>query len=134
VNGLGPSANQDQCFFAEIPGGDAFDFLLKPEDKSIRKTKQVHVQELLPTPKNDEEIQDTDAQLKNVYESYSNAAGEESIPFTIAESALEIQTKMSDKGEFSLMAMSDVEWIGSDKDPVRNFVNEELYIHTKVDF
>jgi len=134
MNGFDESLKQGDCGFVSTPLGDPMDLVTKQDNAQLNESSQkVSMQSLLG---GDEDGTTTDAgstddQLKNVYESYSNAAGEEKVPFTIAGYALEHARSLTEKGA-SKATLSNSDWIGSDKRTVSNFVSEELYIHAKV--
>jgi len=98
TTGYGGLDDKKEIGYFELPGGDAFDLTKPNEEQPEAKIDKFNVNDMLKGGQDEDEITEPDSQLKTMYETYSRAAGDEDIPFTIAELCLEDPKNVSDKG------------------------------------
>jgi len=116
--------------YSPLGAGDALDRVtheiheLTLHDTSTpkKKQKQFSVDEFFGFGKDGNSMKSTEEKVRGVVDQFVAQAGkEDKVDATVAQHALESSRNVIDAG-----------LIGDEKDVVKNFVSEELYIHTKV--
>jgi phospholipase D1/2 len=113
--------------YSPLPAGDALDLITHNLQKLMLhgtlppelKAKQSSVEDFFGFHKNGKSTAD---KVHDVVEQFcAEAAAQDEVDWTVAQHALE-----------SKETAIDLEWVGDERDAVKNFVSEELYIHSKV--
>lgn len=129
LNGLGSFGKQDVSV-SSSPTGDPMDYITLDATKGARgmrkpvatnpRSKMNGLSEMFDW--NDSTKQEGKKQkLSQVLSSFDNAAQEGKVSETVSQHGM-----MTGQNVF------DEKWDGDEKEAVKNFVSEELYIHTKV--
>jgi hypothetical protein len=118
VNGV-DSIKDDSVTVSRLPIGDQFDFLVHKENPE-KSSREDRLGDMFSWDQ-DSNPDDKHARLNQVLSDFQGAVKESQVSATIAEQGMMTGQNVFDQG-----------WSGDGQDAVKNFVTEELYIHSKV--
>lgn len=118
LNGV-DSIKDDSVTVSHLPVGDSLDFLTHKK-KVAQNSKEDNLGNIFSWNKN-ANSNDKHAKLNQVLSNYQGAVKESRVSASVAQHGMMTGQNVSEQG-----------WSGDDKDAVKNFVTEELYIHSKV--
>lgn len=118
INGI-DTIKDDSVTVSHLPVGDSLDFLAH-KSKPAKNSKEDKLGDIFAWNKN----ANKDAKHQKLNEVLSNFQG--------AGKTSNVPASVAQQGMMTGQNVSDQTWSGNDQAAVKNFVTEELYIHSKV--